>query len=166
MAPDRRDRYGLQTRTKTFGSVLAGGAASGDTRSLPPSVADADIFRLRIHGDPIEAKRRIGSANLADEGHEAQAYGHSPASTRTPLDSHEEVHVVAAKCSRASESRDWIEGATRPAAHRHGCGRQEKLPAALPRCLGGDRLQVQIVEDRHAHRDDHQLVDRLVHAFD
>ena len=50
--------------------------------------------------------------------------------------------------------------------HGERGGHQKKLPAVLPRRFLGDRLQVQVVEDGYAHRDNRQQMDRLRDAVD
>src|SRR2546421_6184210 len=54
-----------------------------------------------------------------------------------------------------------IEGGTGAASHRERSGRQMKLPALALCGFDADCLEVEIIEDRHSHRDQYKLVNRL-----
>src|SRR4029453_16521753 len=63
--------------------------------------------------------------------------------------------------SPGSESCDRIQHRTGGAGHCNRRGRHEKLPAIPLRCLATDGLEIEVVENGHAHGHEDEGVNRL-----
>src|SRR5579863_4889176 len=119
-------------------------------------------------GVPVAARSITGSAARGVWAGSCDAPSKPPASA-LPRKLRRSIEIFSFFISRhaggASKRRDGVEGRTRPARNRERRGGQQKIPA-LPLAGGlAQGFQVAIVEDGHAQRNQHQLMNGLADAF-